>query len=308
MKKTPRQRLAACSRVLLAVLAAWTWVAGAKAAEAGTLNGTAALARAHLTNGAPKDSCFECHLVMEGMSLKFTNDFHFRQGISCATCHGGDPSEPDQNISMNASHGFKVRVTRQGVPEYCGRCHSDAEFMGKYDADLPVDQLAKYTNGVHGKLLAAGRKRAAECVDCHGVHDMRPMDDPLSKASPQHISQTCSKCHATTFAAYTASRHARLFNTERRPGCTVCHSGHDTQPGTTAMLTGSTSVCVQCHRAGTRSARAGEDIAKFLAGLEAAGPGSKEALARARVAVHSMNLATVKRAAEQAPPPGDDDK
>ena len=97
-----------------------------------------------------KDTCFDCHRVMEGTSVKFVNDIHFTNAISCANCHGGDPNETDQNISMNASRGFKVRVTRQGVPEFCGRCHSDTNFMSKYDPQLPVDQLAKYQQGVHG--------------------------------------------------------------------------------------------------------------------------------------------------------------
>ena len=164
------------------------------------LASTAALA--HATDGAGKDTCFDCHLVMEGMSLVFSNDVHFTKQISCATCHGGDATETNMNISMNASRGFKVRVTRQGIPEECGRCHSDAAFMGKYDPQLRVDQLAKYTNGVHGKLLAAGRRRAAECVDCHGVHNIRAVDDPLSTASPQQIPQTCAKCHASTAAGF----------------------------------------------------------------------------------------------------------
>ncbi len=247
---------------------------------------------------AGKDSCFECHKIMEGMSLIFTNDIHFAKGLSCATCHGGDPNEGDQNVAMNASRGFKVRVTRRGIPEYCGRCHNDAAFMAKYDPELRVDQYSKYTNGVHGKLLAAGRRRAAECVDCHGIHQIRASSDPVSTASPQRISQTCAKCHAATAEAYVNTRHGRVFTNSRRPGCTVCHTSHDTQPAATAMLTGPTSVCAGCHRPGTRPAQVAEGMAQLLAGLEAAGPDAKEALARARVAVHSMNLAAVKRAAE----------
>jgi hypothetical protein len=52
-----------------------------------------------------------------------------------------------------------------------------------------------------------------------------------------------------------------------------------------------------------------EDLARVLAGLEAAGPDSKDALVRARVAVHSFNLAAVKKAAEPVPsPPVSDEK
>ena len=257
---------------------------------------------------AGEDSCFDCHRVMEGTSLKFTNDIHFANAISCATCHGGDPEETNQNIAMNASRGFKVRVPRQGIPEFCGRCHSDTSFMSQYEPEPRVDQLEKYTNGVHGKLLAAGRKRAAECVDCHGIHQIRPASDPLSTASPQRISKTCAKCHASTAEAYANTRHGRLFTTRRRPGCTVCHASHDTEPATMAMLTGSASVCARCHRPGSRPARLAGKMAEVLAGLEAAGLDSKEALARARVAVHSMNLDAVKRAAELVPPPLNSDE
>lgn len=59
---------------------------------------------------AGKDACFDCHRVMEGMSLRFTNDIHFASAISCANCHGGDQNETNQNIAMSSSRGFKVRV------------------------------------------------------------------------------------------------------------------------------------------------------------------------------------------------------
>jgi predicted CXXCH cytochrome family protein len=285
---------------------------------------------------AGKDSCFDCHRVMEGTSLRFTNDIHFAQAISCDRCHGGDPNEPDQNIAMNASRGFKVRVTRQGIPAFCGSCHSDPAIMGNYaqsgkresgnppslrprrtgaetgqsdpamrgeDGPHPrVDPVAQYQAGVHGQRLAAGRKRAAECVDCHGVHDIRAVADPLAAASPQRVSQTCAKCHAATAGAFARTRHGELFRDARRPGCTVCHAAHDTQPATRAMLTGSTSVCARCHRPGSPPLKLAEDMARVLAGLEAAGPDSKDALARARAAVHSLDLAAVQRAAEPVPP------
>jgi len=254
---------------------------------------------------AGKDSCFDCHRVMEGMSLKFTNDVHFARAISCANCHGGDQNETNQNIAMNASRGFKVRVTRQGVPEFCGNCHSDTNVMSKFEPQPRVDQLAKYRTSVHGKLLAAGRKRAAECVDCHGVHNTRAVDDPLSTASPQRVSQTCAKCHASTAGAFANTRHGRLFTNQHMPGCTVCHSAHATEPATTAMLTGPPSVCTRCHRPGTPPAQLAEDMAQVLAQLEAAGPGAKDALARARVAVHSLNLEAVKKAAEPVSPNSD---
>jgi predicted CXXCH cytochrome family protein len=252
--------------------------------------------------GAAKDTCFDCHRIMEGMSLRFTNDIHYSKAISCADCHGGDSTETNQNIAMNASRGFKVRVARPGVPQFCGRCHCDTNVMGKYEPQPRVDQLAQYQTSVHGQLLAAGRKRVAECVDCHSVHDTRAVSDPLSSASPQRISKTCAKCHASTAAAFASSRHGQIFTDSRQPGCTVCHSAHDTQPASVAMLTGRTSVCIRCHQPGSPPLKLAGDMAQVLADLEAAGSGSNEALARARIAVHSLNLVAVKQAAEPLPP------
>ncbi len=40
-----------------------------------------------------KDSCFDCHSGMDGMSTVFEDDVHYKFGIGCAGCHGGDPKE-----------------------------------------------------------------------------------------------------------------------------------------------------------------------------------------------------------------------
>jgi len=250
---------------------------------------------------APKDSCFDCHKVMEGTSDVFKDDVHYHNTISCVDCHGGDPKEDTANVSMSPDRGFKVRVTRQGTPEFCGSCHSEAAYMGKFSPQMRVDQLALYRGSVHGKQLAAGRKGAAECVDCHSIHNIRAGSDPLSPASPQHVTDTCSKCHTAAADLFRKSPHSR-FNSERRPGCTVCHASHATEPAGTAMLAGGTSVCVRCHNATSAGGKAAAQIAQYLAGLEAAGPASSQALARARLAVHSFNLAAIKQAAETPAP------
>jgi predicted CXXCH cytochrome family protein len=253
---------------------------------------------------AVKDSCFDCHGVMEGTSAVFKDDVHYHNTISCADCHGGDPKEDTANLSMSPDRGFKVRVTRQGTPDYCGRCHSDAAYMGKFNPQLRVDQLALYRTSVHAKQLAAGHKGAAECVDCHSVHNIRAGSDPLSPASPQHVTDTCAKCHTAAADLFRKSPHAR-FTSQRRPGCVACHASHATAPAGPAMLTGSTSVCARCHNATSAGGKAAAEIAQFLAGLEAAGPGSSDALARARLAVHSFDVAAIKRAAEPPAPATD---
>jgi len=249
---------------------------------------------------AAKDSCFECHSVMEGMSVIFKDDVHYHNTISCADCHGGDPKEDDQNVSMSAERGFKVRVTRQGTPDYCGRCHSDAGFMRKYKPQQRVDQLALYRTSVHGKRLAAGHTGGAGCVDCHSVHNIRAVSDPLSPAHPRHVTETCAKCHRATADLFRKSPHGPVFTSQQMAGCTACHASHAAAPASRAMLTGKNAVCTRCHDAGSAGGKAAAEIARLVASLETAGPGSNPALARARLAVHTFDVAAVRRAAEPA--------
>ena len=235
---------------------------------------------------AAKDSCFECHSVMEGMSVVYKDDVHYHNAIGCADCHGGDPKEDDQNVSMSAERGFKVRGTRQDTPEYCGRCH--------------VHPLAAYRASVHGKRLAASHSEGAECVDCHSVHNIRAAGDPLSPAHPRHVTETCAKCHAATADLFRKSPHGPVFISRQMAGCTVCHASHGTEPASRALLTGKNSVCARCHAAESAGGKAAAEIARLVGSLETAGPGSNEVLARVRRAVHSFDVAAVRRAAEPA--------
>jgi hypothetical protein len=33
------------------------------------------------------------------------------------------------------------------------------------------------------------------CIDCHGVHDMRPHDDRESRVIKENLLKTCQRCH-----------------------------------------------------------------------------------------------------------------
>jgi predicted CXXCH cytochrome family protein len=235
---------------------------------------------------AAKDSCFECHSVQEGMSLVYKDDIHYKYGISCADCHGGDPKEDEGNVSMNASRGFKVRVTREDTPEYCGRCHSDPAYIRKYKRGQRVDQLALYRKSVHGEQLAKGNNKTAYCVDCHGVHNIRAVRDPQSPVLPARLADKCAVCHAKIAGMFKQSRHARVFTTSRRAGCLVCHSSHGTERTSVAMLTGAKPICARCHSARSAGGKAVASMAKKIAGLA---PAAQRA--SARQAAHALTLA-----------------
>lgn len=257
---------------------------------------------------ADKDTCFECHSVIEGTSEVFKVDVHYQYQQSCAACHGGDSKEEDQNISMNAGRGFKLRVTRAGIPDFCGRCHSDGSFMHKYSPRQRVDQLSLYRTSVHAARLAANGPQAPECVDCHGVHNIRTVSDPLSPAHPSRVVEMCAKCHAATVEVFKKSPHGKVFAASGRSGCTTCHASHATQTATSAMLSGSKAICSGCHAAGSEGARTARELARLMSRLEASAREANrseaqrkainENLEKARLSVHSISVAVVKTAVD----------
>ena len=121
--------------------------------------------------------------------------------------------------AMSKAAGFRGKIERKDVPELCGRCHSDGTFMRKYNPSLRTDQLNQYKTSVHGNLFAKGDNKVAVCIDCHGVHDLRPAGDTRSKVNPLNVAETCSRCHSNAeymkgyriptdqFAKYNTSVH-----------------------------------------------------------------------------------------------------
>ncbi|RMF66819.1 MAG: hypothetical protein D6743_05835 [Calditrichaeota bacterium] len=212
-----------------------------------------------------KSSCVVCHLEageelavpVEGMK----HDVHARQGLSCADCHGGDPTVgfEDPDLAMDPAKGYIGAPSRNQIPQFCARCHSDPNYMRRFNPRVATDQYDRYKTSVHGKLLAKGETRVATCVDCHGVHGIRDARDSRSSVYPLNIPQTCGKCHADPdymkdfgiptdqVAQYRQSVHGVALlkkGDTAAPACNDCHGNHGaTPPGAPSIA----YICGQCH-------------------------------------------------------------
>src|ERR1051325_9086690 len=146
------------------------------------------------------DSCVSCHTDLEegktGPAKLIKNDVHISHGLSCASCHGGDPNSDDPDVAMSKAKGFKGKPARTAIPELCGSCHANPNYMRKYAPQGRVDQLELYRTSVHGQRLAKGDASVATCIDCHSVHQIRRVKDSASPVYPTHVAETCGRCHA----------------------------------------------------------------------------------------------------------------
>lgn len=211
-----------------------------------------------------EDTCTTCHLGLEDARLrepaKLTDsDVHHTQGITCAGCHGGDPSSNDPAVAMDRAKGFVAGFAPKAIPEMCGSCHSDAAFMLRYAPNIPTDQLQQYRTSKHGQALAKGDTNVAVCTSCHGAHGVRQVSDARAPVYPTHIVQTCARCHAdkalmshygikgTEVEEYESSIHyAALVKKSdlSAPTCKSCHGAHGATPPGVASVS---NVCGTCH-------------------------------------------------------------
>ncbi len=219
------------------------------------------LAAALWTLGAParaQEQCGICHPVQR---VEHQAGVHSREAVGCTSCHGGDAEATRAETAHRGS--FRSLRDRAEIPEACARCHADLAQMRPYN--LPVDQYALYRTSKHGRAVARGEERAAVCIDCHGVHDIRSPADPESSVYSRHLPATCGGCHgdgelmaeigldAGVVEAYRTSLHGlALFDRGNlaAPNCTSCHGVHGAAPPGVGDVD---KVCGNCHGAVRRA-------------------------------------------------------
>lgn len=220
---------------------------GALGAEACT--GCHGAAHAVAPVGGPAGAeCAACHAdtVREYRSSVHAAVGPDHDGAVCRSCHGPahklrPPSDPVSAVS------------KKNLPQTCGSCHANPEFLAKHRIPLarPVEA---YELSVHGRAVQAGNSAAASCSDCHGSHAILPARDPLSKINHWRVGATCGACHAEIRKVYADSVHGQAVARGARgaPVCTDCHGEHDilapSEPGSLVNPARVSSVtCGHCH-------------------------------------------------------------
>jgi hypothetical protein len=225
----------------------------------------------------------------------------------CTSCHPAHsirpPSDPKSSV-----HPLRVAET-------CGRCHADPAYMAAYK--IPTDQVEKYRTSVHwASMSAKGDLSAPTCNDCHGNHGAAP-------PGVSWVGNVCGQCHTVMADLFGKSAHARIFAQIGAPGCATCHQNHAITPASDELLgLGDKAVCTACHtgedpggKAATRMRQALDALAgeherarAILARAEQAGMevsqaqfdlnGAKDALIKARAAVHAFKPEVVTQEVE----------
>lgn len=161
--------------------------------------------------------CTDCHTAHE---VKRLEESRTQIAKTCAECHGqiygeyvesvhGSALQAEDNpdvpvcITCHGVHNIHSATTasfRLGSLDLCSECHTNKELMDRYGISSNV--LKTYLDDFHGKTAGFYQKQSSElwvqtpvCIDCHGVHDIRAVDDPNSRVIRENLLTTCRQCH-----------------------------------------------------------------------------------------------------------------
>lgn len=108
---------------------------------------------------------------------------------TCIDCHG-----------VHSVRGPRDPSFRNDSITICGDCHGNGELMARYGISTEV--FSTYLGDFHGRTVDLFRRQEggigsnkAVCFDCHGVHNIRRPEDPLSSVYPDNLQHTCQQCH-----------------------------------------------------------------------------------------------------------------
>ncbi len=171
----------------------------------------------------------------------------------CLFCHGDIEFQvirPDGSVRHLYLDEEAYTASVHGS-EGCVGCHTDVTEiehppeLQKVDCGICHEESEAYAKTPHGRMLSEGNPDVSGCADCHGIHEMRAVADPLSSVAKANQPQTCGKCHsnpnlvkdhlisvANPTESYLSSGHAQAIaggNLEAA-ACTNCHGAHDLLP------------------------------------------------------------------------------
>jgi hypothetical protein len=168
----------------------------------------------------------------------------------CTDCHGVH--------GIQVSSYPKSHIFPWNIPQTCGRCHSDREYMKTYK--ISTNQVEEYKQSVHAKALFKKKDLSAPvCNDCHGNHGAAPPEIAS-------IAFVCRQCHPSTGELFAKSPHKKAFDELGISECEACHGRHNiSQPSDSMLGTGKDSVCIECHEPGSKAYVIAEHLSQKLA-------------------------------------------
>lgn len=166
----------------------------------------------------------------------------------CMSCHGKEDCEADVFPGSLNQSAHKSLM--------CSDCHLNVH-KETPNLKLVMNNLcischaSGWHDNVHSDTLAGGI--GALCTDCHGIHNIQPVDSPKSSVNKLNVHNTCSKCHSDIMESYHYSFHGTAVDlgSLKAATCIDCHGTHDilppSNPNSSTAKENIPDTCAKCH-------------------------------------------------------------
>lgn len=147
--------------------------------------------------------CSDCHDPHYLYPIDRANNSINRQQVPeiCGQCHQEALAAYQRSI-----HGELVLNENNNDAAICTDCHSTHSIdqpagnntqliIGQNCGNCHEESMASYVATYHGQVNTLGETQTAKCYDCHGSHEVRRPEDPLSKVHKDNVVETCNTCH-----------------------------------------------------------------------------------------------------------------
>jgi predicted CXXCH cytochrome family protein len=157
-------------------------------------------------------TCTDCHTAHHELPHADSTSSVNKKNIAetCGKCHYGIEKQLESSV-----HSPSITKTNKKLP-VCNDCHSAHKISRTDESGFRLEIMnicgnchlayaKSYFDTYHGQVSRLGYAKTAKCWDCHGAHDILPVENPESHLSFQNKVETCKKCHegaTRQFAGY----------------------------------------------------------------------------------------------------------
>lgn len=221
-------------------------------------------ASAHKTN-----ACISCHA---DVTSKHPDDNVPLKPVNCMSCHERQAASYQSSV-----HGLAAKAGHADAAA-CQDCHDSHEIIADTSPTSPIyfsrqaatcgqchdKEAREWSISVHGKAVAAGKRDAPTCTDCHSEHKIQSLRNSATISE-----DVCSRCHAsermntkynlpadrvkTFFESYHGL--AGQYGSTTAANCASCHGFHkvlsSSDTNSTINKIHLVETCGKCHPGST---------------------------------------------------------
>ncbi|MBE9561704.1 MAG: cytochrome C [Proteobacteria bacterium] len=210
-----------------------------------------------ITEATENKDCLECHDV-EGMAGFAVSEFDSGSPVRERSLYiDGDTfmdSVHNETKCVGCHVDIKQMPHKKDVERSidCVNCHEKKIERVAGTDNKVLTNIGHYLDSIHAQPNENNPEQInATCWQCHGKHDVFPMDDKEAKTYRLSTPETCGSCHEEAFKEYTQSVHGAKV---KRHGdmdaavCSDCHSAHTiASPEDDPVKIAITENCGDCH-------------------------------------------------------------